>query len=93
MHPEPTPHRTKPPRRKHPHLHHLPAESEKLPDVEVYPVVEREKPVSSPILAATRQYLVVVGHRSHHTVVLVRSASQGVLHHATCHVAVMPTHP
>jgi nucleotide-binding universal stress UspA family protein len=65
---------------------------EKFPDVEVYPEVVREQPVAGLVLAATDQKLVVVGHRGHHAVGTLGSVSQGVLHHATCPVAVVPIH-
>jgi nucleotide-binding universal stress UspA family protein len=66
---------------------------EKFPDVEVHPEVYREQPVAGLVLAATDQYLLVVGHRSRRNVgSLLGSVSQGALHHATCPVAVVPTH-
>jgi nucleotide-binding universal stress UspA family protein len=64
---------------------------EKYPDVEVYPEVVREQPVAGLVLAATDQRLLVVGHRNRHTVGSLGSVSLGVLHHATCPVAVVPT--
>ncbi|HET6314829.1 MAG TPA: universal stress protein, partial [Chloroflexota bacterium] len=65
---------------------------EKFPDVEVYPEVVREQPVAGLVLAATDQKLLVVGHRSRRRVGALGSVTQGVLHHATCPVAVVPTH-
>ena len=65
---------------------------EKFPDVEVYPEVVREQPVAGLVLAATDQKLLVVGHRGRRTLGSLGSVSQGVLHHATCPVAVVPTH-
>lgn len=66
---------------------------EKFPDVEVHPEVVREQRVAGLVLAATDQFLLVVGHRSHHRGVgSLGSVSQGVLHHASCPVAVVPTH-
>ena len=67
---------------------------EKFPDVAVHPEVIRNHPVAGLVLASTAQYLLVVGNRGHHamTGTLLGSVSQGVLHHATCPVAVVPTH-
>jgi nucleotide-binding universal stress UspA family protein len=64
---------------------------EKFPDVEVHPEVVREQPVAGLVLAATDQYLLVVGHRGRRTLGSLGSVSLGVLHHATCPVAVVPT--
>jgi nucleotide-binding universal stress UspA family protein len=65
---------------------------EKYPDVNVVAAVEREHPVPGLVGAATAQHLLVVGTRGHHALVgtLLGSVSQGVLHHATCPVAVVP---
>lgn len=66
---------------------------EKFPEVDVHPEVVREQPVAGLVLQATDQYLLVVGHRSRRGIgSLLGSVSQGVLHHATCPVAVVPTH-
>ena len=67
---------------------------EKFPDVEVHAEVVREHPADGLVLASLSQHLVVVGSRGHHALVgtLLGSVSQAVLHHATCPVAVVPTH-
>jgi nucleotide-binding universal stress UspA family protein len=65
---------------------------EKYPEVKVVAAVEREHPVPGLVGAATAQHLLVVGRRGHHALIgtLLGSVSQGVLHHATCPVAVIP---
>lgn len=65
---------------------------ERYPDVAVHPGVVREHPVAGLVLAASSQYLLVVGSRGRHALAgtLLGSVSQGVLHHATCPVAVVP---
>jgi nucleotide-binding universal stress UspA family protein len=67
---------------------------EMYPDVVVHSAVIRDHPVSGLIAESAAQYLLVVGGRGHHalTGTLLGSVSQGVLHHATCPVAVVPTH-
>ena len=67
---------------------------EKFPDVEVHTEVIREHPADGLVLASLSQHLVVVGSHGHHalTGTLLGSVSQAVLHHATCPVAVVPTH-
>ncbi len=67
---------------------------EKYPDVVVHPQVTSEHPVAGLVLASTAQCLLVVGNHGHHAMAgtLLGSVSQGVLHHATCPVAVVPTH-
>jgi nucleotide-binding universal stress UspA family protein len=66
---------------------------EKFPDVEVRRGVVRDHPVAALVAAATAQDLLVVGSHSRHARVaaMLGSVSQGVLHHATCPVAVV--HP
>ena len=66
---------------------------EKYPDVEVRRGVVRDHPVSALVAAASGQDLLVVGSHSRHARIsaLLGSVSQGVLHHATCPVAVV--HP
>jgi len=66
---------------------------EKYPDVEVRRGVVRDHPVSALVAASNAQDLLVVGSRSRHARIaaLLGSVSQGVLHHATCPVAVV--HP
>ena len=67
---------------------------EKYPDVRVHPEVLREHPKSGLVSASAGQYLLVVGNRRKHAHAgsLLGSVSQRVLHHATCPVAVLPTH-
>jgi nucleotide-binding universal stress UspA family protein len=66
---------------------------EKFPDVGVHRAVVRDHPVSGLVAESTAQDLLVVGSHSRHARVggLLGSVSQGVLHHATCPVAVV--HP
>jgi nucleotide-binding universal stress UspA family protein len=67
---------------------------DRYPDVAVHPEVIREHPVAGLVLASSAQYLLVVGTTGHHALpgALLGSVSQGVLHRATCPVAVVPTH-
>lgn len=67
---------------------------EQYPDVTVHPEVIRDHPVAGLVLASAAQYLLVVGTTGHNALpgALLGSVSQGVLHHATCPVAVVPTH-
>ena len=68
---------------------------EKFPDVSVQRGVVRDHPVAGLVSAAAGQDLLVVGSRSRHARVaaLLGSVSQGVLHHATCPVAIIhPNH-
>ena len=60
----------------------------------MHPAVIREHPVAGLVLASAAQYLLVVGSRGRHALagILLGSVSQGVLHHATCPVAIVPTH-
>ncbi len=64
---------------------------EKYPDVIVHPSVVCDHPVAGLVAASTAAALLVVGSRTQHPVVgtLLGSVSQGVLHHATCPVAVV----
>jgi nucleotide-binding universal stress UspA family protein len=66
---------------------------EKYPDVVLHRGVVRDHPVAGLVAASAGQDLLVVGSRSGHARVaaLLGSVSQGVLHHATCPVAVV--HP
>ena len=66
---------------------------EKYPDVVVHAEVIRAHPVAGLVSASTAQYLLVVGKHGHHamTGTLLGSVSQGVLHHAACPVAVVPS--
>lgn len=65
----------------------------KYPDVSVQRAVVREHPVAGLVLESAAQDLLVVGGNSRHARIasLLGSVSQGVLHHATCPVAVV--HP
>jgi nucleotide-binding universal stress UspA family protein len=67
---------------------------DRYPDVAVHPEVIREHPVAGLVLASSAQYLLVVGTAGHHGLpgALLGSVSQGVLHRATCPVAIVPTH-
>jgi nucleotide-binding universal stress UspA family protein len=67
---------------------------EKYPDVQVHRGVIRESPITGLVLAAASQELLVVGSHSKHARLasLLGSVSQGVLHHATCPVAVVHPH-
>lgn len=62
---------------------------EKFPDVVVHPEVIREHPIGGLVLASRAQHLLVVGSHRHHAKALLGSVSQGVLHRATCPVAVV----
>jgi nucleotide-binding universal stress UspA family protein len=64
---------------------------EKYPDVTVHPEVIREHPTAGLVLASAAQHLLVVGKHGRHPRGILGSVSQGVLHHATCPVAVIPT--
>lgn len=69
---------------------------EKYPDVRLHRGVVRGHPVDALVAAAAGQDLLVVGSHSRHARVaaLLGSVSQGVLHHATCPVAVVhPVYP
>jgi nucleotide-binding universal stress UspA family protein len=65
---------------------------EKYPDVEVRSAVVRDHAVAGLVAASTAQHLLVVATHSRHALsgTLLGSVSQGVLHHATCPVAVVP---
>ena len=67
---------------------------EKYPDVEVHSAVIRDHPAAALTARASSAQLLVVGSRGRHALVgtLLGSVSQAVLHHATCPVAVVPTH-
>lgn len=64
---------------------------EKYPDVTVHPEVVREHPTAGLVLASAAQHLLVVGRHGRHRGAMLGSVSQGVLHHASCPVAVIPT--
>jgi nucleotide-binding universal stress UspA family protein len=67
---------------------------EKYPDVEVGSGVVREHPGTALVAESASAELLVVGNRGRHALAgtLLGSVSQAVLHHATCPVAVVPTH-
>jgi nucleotide-binding universal stress UspA family protein len=67
---------------------------EKYPNVEVHGSVIRDHPAAALTAWASSAQLLVVGSRGRHALVgtLLGSVSQAVLHHATCPVAVVPTH-
>jgi nucleotide-binding universal stress UspA family protein len=64
---------------------------EKYPDVDVHEEVSRAHPVDGLVAASHAQHLLVVGTHGRGAVtgLLLGSVSQGVLHHATCPVAVI----
>lgn len=68
--------------------------SEKYPDVETHGSVLRQHPVAGLVAAATVQHLLVVASRGRSAFAgaMLGSVSQGILHHATCPVAVVPMH-
>lgn len=65
---------------------------ETYPDVELRPSILRDTPVPGLVAASHAQRLLVVRSRTRYalTGTLLGSVSQGVLHHATCPVAVIP---
>jgi nucleotide-binding universal stress UspA family protein len=65
---------------------------EKYPDVEVHPAVTRNHPVVGLVEQSRAQDLLVVGRHGDHPLAgaLLGSVSQGVLHHASCPVAIVP---
>lgn len=67
---------------------------EKYPDVVVHGAVVRDHPAAGLVAESAAAHLLVVGSRGRHALAgtLLGSVSQGVLHHATCPVAVVPTH-
>ena len=67
---------------------------EKYPDVDVSTAVIRDHPAAGLAACASSAQLLVVGTRGRRALVgtLLGSVSQAVLHHATCPVAVVPTH-
>jgi nucleotide-binding universal stress UspA family protein len=68
---------------------------EKYPDVTVQSGVTRIHPVDGLVAASNAQALLVVGRRGHHEMAgtLLGSVTMGVLHHATCPVAVIADVP
>jgi nucleotide-binding universal stress UspA family protein len=67
---------------------------EKYPDVASRGVAITAHPTAGLVQESLNQELLVVGTRGHHALAgtLLGSVSQGVLHHAYCPVAVIPTH-
>ncbi len=67
---------------------------DKYPDVAVHRGVVRESPAAGLVTESAAQDLLVVGSHSRHARLasLLGSVSQGVLHHATCPVAVVHPH-
>ena len=67
--------------------------SERYPDVPVHRAVLRQHPVAGLVAAAAAQDLVVVGSHAGHPrlAALLGSVAQGVLHHADCPVAIVPS--
>jgi nucleotide-binding universal stress UspA family protein len=67
---------------------------EKYPDVPVTSVVLEEHAVNGLVGESTGAHLLVVGSHGRHALsgTLLGSVSQGVLHHASCPVAVLPCH-
>lgn len=65
---------------------------EKYPDVITQASIVRDHPVSGLVVAARGQKLLVVATKHRHAVIdtILGSVTQGVLHHATCPVAVVP---
>lgn len=65
---------------------------EKYPDVDVRSAVVRDHPVAGLVAASEAQDLLVVGRHGRHVLpgVVLGSTTMGVLHHATCPVAVVP---
>jgi nucleotide-binding universal stress UspA family protein len=64
---------------------------ERYPGVDVHPAVVKEHPVAGLVAASNGRQLLVVGTRGRDALAstLLGSVSQGVLHHATCPVAVV----
>jgi nucleotide-binding universal stress UspA family protein len=65
----------------------------KFPDVVVHTEVMHEHPTAGLVLASATQDLLVVGSHGRRAFIgtMLGSTSQGVLHHAVCPVAVVPT--
>jgi nucleotide-binding universal stress UspA family protein len=65
---------------------------EEYPEVVVHSAVIRDHAVDGLVAASAAQHLLVVGAHGRHALAgtLLGSVSQGVLHHATCPVAVIP---
>jgi nucleotide-binding universal stress UspA family protein len=65
---------------------------EKYPDVDIHREAVREHPIHTLVGLSRGQDLLVVGHHSDRSRIrsMLGSVSQGVLHHASCPVAVVP---
>jgi nucleotide-binding universal stress UspA family protein len=63
---------------------------DKHPDVVVRELVVRDKTARGLLAAALTAQLLVVGHRRRHRMATLGSTTHGVLHRATCPVAVVP---
>ncbi|MGY1636868.1 universal stress protein [Geodermatophilus sp. SYSU D00742] len=63
---------------------------DEAPDVELREVVVRDRPSTALLTAATTAELLVVGHRQRSWVARLGSTTHGVLHRASCPVAVVP---
>lgn len=66
--------------------------SDRYPNVQLHPTVRRAHPVHGLVDESTAGRLLVIGSHGRHALAgaLLGSVSQGVLHHATCPVAVVP---
>lgn len=66
---------------------------EQFPEVLAQQSVVRDHPVAGLVAASSAQHLLVVGSKTSQAMLgtLLGSVSQGLLHHATCPVAVVPT--
>ena len=67
--------------------------NQRYPEVAASGAVVRDHPVAGLVARSAAQHLLVVRSRTRHAIAgtLLGSVSQGVLHHATCPVAVIPT--
>jgi nucleotide-binding universal stress UspA family protein len=63
---------------------------DKIPDVPVREVVVRGKTARALVAAALTAELLVIGHRRRNRLATLGSTTHGVLHHATCPLAVVP---
>lgn len=63
---------------------------EKQPDVDIREVLVRDRPTTALLTAAATAELLVVGHRHRRFLARLGSTTHGVLHRATCPIAVVP---